>query len=135
MSLSATKCILAMLSSLMRTGSRFSGVLDALRDQLGQSGKAAELRDALDQALKESVDRENPADDFKNASSHFVTSARQLLGINAGGSTPSVFLRDTMAPRLRPRMTPCEALRADVFGVENLGSLKDCLDDTGRQSP
>ncbi len=91
-------------------------VLDALCEKFGQLDKTTELRAALDKALKDSVDRGNPADDFKKASSEFVAAARRLLGPVAGGNTPSVFLRDTVAPCLRPGMATFEELREDVFG-------------------
>jgi AAA domain len=91
-------------------------VLDSLCEKVGQPEKSPELRAALDAALKASIDRGNPTDDFKKASSEFVTAARGLLGLVAGGNTPPAFLRDTVAPCLRPGMTAYEELRADVFG-------------------
>lgn len=91
-------------------------VLDALCEQAGKPEKVAELRAALDLALKKSVERDNPADDYKSASSEFVASARQLLAIQTGGNQAPAFLRDTIAPCLRPGMTAYEELRVDIFG-------------------
>lgn len=91
-------------------------VLDALCESLGQADKATELREALDTALDNSVRRENPPDDFKKASGEFVAAARRLLGHTAGGNEPHTFLRDTIAPCLRPGMTAYEELHTDVFG-------------------
>ena len=91
-------------------------VLDALCETLGQPDKATELRGALDTALKDSVGRGHPPDDLKKASAEFVAAARKLLDCVAGGNEPHTFLRDTIAPCLRPGMTSYEELHADVFG-------------------
>lgn len=91
-------------------------VLDKLCESEGKPELKNDLRAALAQALQESVDRGNPPDDYKAASSHFVTSARRLLDLTGGGNTPSTFLRDTLAPLLAPGMAPYEQLRVDVFG-------------------
>lgn len=91
-------------------------VLDALCEGIGQPEKSEELRAALDAALQASIERNNPPDDYKKASPEFVAAARKLLGIATGGNSPPIFLRDTVAPCLRPGMAAYEELRADVFG-------------------
>jgi hypothetical protein len=95
-------------------------VLDALCDSEGKPDVKDDLRRALDQALEDSVGRGNPPDDYKSASSHFVTSARTLLSMPAGGNSPAAFLRDTMAPLLAPGMGVYDQLREDVFGPEQV---------------
>ena len=92
-------------------------VLDELCNRLGKPEQSADLRAALASALKASIEeRGNPADDFKSAAGQFVNAARKLLGQTTGGSDQHSYLRDTIAPCLRPGMTAYEELREDVFG-------------------
>jgi len=92
-------------------------VLDALCETNGQPEKKTQLRAELVTAFQESVDRGNTTDDAKRAAGGFVVRARRLLGIRQGGSDTNSFLRDTVAPCLRPGMTAYDELRTDVFGA------------------
>jgi predicted ATPase len=91
-------------------------VLEALCERLGKPELAADVLAALATALAASVERGNPADDLKSAAGEFVVAARKLLGQTTGGIDQYSYLRDTVAPCLRPGMGAYEELRDDVFG-------------------
>ena len=42
--------------------------------------------------------------------------AKILFAVTQGGNTPATFLRDTVAPLVRPGMPSFELLEADIFG-------------------
>lgn len=91
-------------------------VLDALCQAHSQPEKAPELRQALAHAIAESAQRGNPQDDYKKATPEFVAAARKILRSTTGGNEPHTFLRDTLAPLVKPGMAVYEELHADVFG-------------------
>jgi predicted ATPase len=91
-------------------------VLDLLCEVTERPEKKAELRAALADAIQESISRGNDPDDMKRAASQFVNKARGLLNVRSGGSDTASFLRDTVAPCVRPGMVVYDELRADVFG-------------------
>jgi hypothetical protein len=91
-------------------------VLDALCEARAQADKKSALRQALADAVSASVNRGNDSDDLKSAAGEFVVEARRLLGIRDGGNDTRSFLRDTVAPCVRPGMVTYDELRVDVFG-------------------
>lgn len=91
-------------------------VLEALCDHLGKPELAPDVCAALAVAVQASIGRGNPPDDFKSAAGEFVVAARRLLSQPAGGNDRHSYLRDTVAPCLRPGMVAYEELREDVFG-------------------
>jgi predicted ATPase len=91
-------------------------VVEALCRQLGKPELSADLCAALQTAVAASIERGNPPDDLKSAAGEFVVAARRLLGQVAGGNDQHSYLRDTLAPCLRPGMASYDELREDVFG-------------------
>lgn len=91
-------------------------ILDRLCEQVGRPDSKEELRQAMRDALASSQGRNNPADDYKSASGEFVTAARRILALPAGGNSPPVFLRDTVAPFVTPDTAAYRELKADIFG-------------------
>lgn len=93
-------------------------VLEALCERAEQPEKLGQLQQALADSLQASVERGNPSDDFKSASSQFVNAARKILAANAAGNSTATYLRDSLAPLLRPGMRSYEELREDIFGAD-----------------
>jgi hypothetical protein len=82
---------------------------------VGQQQREAEVLAARDQALADSVQRGNPTDDLKSAAGTFYNAARSILGLTQAGGNQDAFLRDTMAPLVKPGMAPYADLRAAIF--------------------
>ncbi len=92
-------------------------VLEALCTQYGRPEKVDALKLARDEAMAYAVEeRAVPVDDFKMARNETVTAARRLLAITQGGNNTDRFLRDTVAPVLKPGMQTYEELHEDIFG-------------------
>jgi hypothetical protein len=91
-------------------------VLEALCGRLGKPELSADVCAALQAAQAASIGRGNPPDDLKSAAGEFVVAARRLLGQVTGGNDQHSYLRDTLAPCLRPGMASYDELRQDVFG-------------------
>jgi predicted ATPase len=91
-------------------------VLDALCDERQMPDKKPQLQQALEDAIQQSIGRGNDADDAKSAAGQVVNTMRRDLGIRDGGGDTASFLRDTVAPCLRPGMTAYDELKTDVFG-------------------
>jgi hypothetical protein len=91
-------------------------VLTVLCDSLGKADKLQDVLSAKHAAIAESTGRGNPADDIKSASGPIYVKTKQILQIVSGGNDPKAFMRDTLAPLLRPGMKSYSALRTDIFG-------------------
>ena len=91
-------------------------VADALCDSKHRPEQKTHVRQALVDAIQQSVTRGNDPDDVKSAAGHFVNEAKRLLDIRDGGSDTPSFLRDTVAPCLKPGMGAYDALKVEVFG-------------------
>lgn len=68
-------------------------------------------------AIKDSIKRGNPHDDLKSAAGTFMVEAKRALGLTKCGNTTPSFLRDTMAPLLKPDTETYKALKKDIFGL------------------
>ena len=91
-------------------------VLDALCTSVGHASKQQEIKDALKIALQHSQQRGNPVDDFKSASGEFYNEVKRLLQLTSGGSDSVVFMRDKLAPLIKPGMKVYSELESEVFG-------------------
>ena len=92
-------------------------VVRAVCLSVDRSEKTDEVLAAREKALANSVSRGNDSDDMKSAAGEFYVAARQILALTGAGSTTEAFLADTLAPLLRPGMSPYSALRTDLFGA------------------
>ncbi len=77
--------------------------------------------DKVDELLskKESIRNSRPSDppdDLKPASGEIYTACRLFLGLTQSGTTAKTFMRDTLAPLIKPGMNVYEELKADIFG-------------------
>jgi predicted ATPase len=93
-------------------------VLRSLCLAYNQPEKDAEVLAAKSQAVSESVQRGNAPDDFKSAAGKLFTSVVEILSLKGKqcGSTTEAFLRDTLAPLLKPELATYQQLKKDIFG-------------------
>ena len=91
-------------------------VLTALCDSLGKLSDAAAVLAAKQSALADSVSRGNPLDDVKSAASSIYTETKRILGVMQGGNEKNSFMRNTLAPLVKPGMATYAQLKKDIFG-------------------
>lgn len=86
---------------------------EVIEEYLKTIGKHDKLNDALrikSVALQASVSRGNPQDDLKLASGEFFTQFKQELGLTRVGNNSDAFLKDTLAPIIKPGMRVFEEI-------------------------
>lgn len=83
----------------------------------GKQNKLDEILEIKTQALKDSINRGNPADDLKSASGQFFTNSKKSLGLIKCGNDRIAFLRDTMAPLITQETSTYKLLRKDIFNI------------------
>lgn len=90
-------------------------ILSELCKVNGHSELIPHLLSEKQKAITNSVSRKNSADDMKSPAGEIYNSAKHLLGLTqAGNDTPS-FLRDTMAPLIRPGTNVYKELEHKIF--------------------
>lgn len=65
--------------------------------------------------IASSVSRGNAIDDLKSTVGEICVGLKKLVGMVAGGNTSDAFLRDTLAPLIRPGLTTYDQLKADII--------------------
>lgn len=90
-------------------------VLEQLCGSLGAPGAWPELQRARQEAIADSISRGNPADDLKSCAGQIFNAARRLLSLTGAGNDKDSFMRDTLAPLVRPGMSVYAELEADVL--------------------
>lgn len=91
---------------------------EVIEEYLKSIGKNDRLADALrikTDALSASVNRGNPHDDFKSASGDFFTKLKQDLGLTRVGNRSDTFLKDSLAPVIKPGMRVFDEIEG-MFG-------------------
>jgi predicted ATPase len=91
-------------------------ILNALCTAVGKPEKLDEVLAAKRTALTESVGRGNPTDDVKSAAGQIYTQTKKLLSLVQCGNTTDAFVRDTLAPLVKPHTNIYNILRQDIFG-------------------
>jgi len=91
-------------------------VLRALAESKGQEGKAADLLAEKRRILAARTD--DPADDLKPASGCIYNACKSVLSLTQVGNNTKAFMRDTLAPLLKPGMQIYEKLKCDIFGAQ-----------------
>jgi energy-coupling factor transporter ATP-binding protein EcfA2 len=89
-------------------------VLTALAASVGRPELAGGCIRARNDALAASSARGNPADDTKSAAGQTYTAVVRILGLTRAGNNTDTFMRDTLAPLIRPGMATFEELKAAV---------------------
>lgn len=91
---------------------------DVIAALVEREGKLPLLEDALQikrDAIASSIARGNPGDNLKSASGAIYTGLKQLLELQRAGNNTDAFMRDTLAPLIRPGMPSFEMLKAAVI--------------------
>lgn len=92
--------------------------LSAFCESLGQRDKGAEVLSEKAKAIAASVQRGNPADDIKSAAGMIYESMKRLLSLSQAGNSTDAFMRDKLAPMIKPGTKIYGELRRDVLGDE-----------------
>lgn len=67
-------------------------------------------------AICASVQRGNPEDDIKSAAGEIYNKTKSILSLKQAGNDRDAFVRNTLAPLLKPGMSVYETLKNDIFG-------------------
>ena len=66
----------------------------------------------------ENLDPADPPDDLKPASGQIYLACKQTLSLAQPGNDAKTFMRDTLAPLIKPGMKVYEELKGDIFGLD-----------------
>ena len=91
-------------------------VIESLAKSVDKVDKVVELL-AEKQSIRESRPSD-PPDDLKPASGEIYLACKQTLILTQVGNDAKTFMRDTLAPLVRPGMKVYEELKADIFGSD-----------------
>ena len=91
-------------------------VLRALALSIGNSDKVDELLAEKKRILDERTG--DTPDDLKPASGEIYLACKNILGLTNPGNNTKTFMRDTLAPLIKPAMAVYDDLKRDVFGSE-----------------
>ena len=89
-------------------------VLTALASARGLDERTDELLAKKQAILDATTDR--APDDLKPARGKIFEACKRILDLTQPGNTTPAFMRDTLAPLLKPGMTVYEELKHDIFG-------------------
>jgi predicted ATPase len=89
-------------------------VLEALLAREGKPQVKEEVRRLKTGAIAASVARGNAPDDIKSAAGELYVGLKKLLGLKSCGNSTDAFMRDTLAPLIRPPMATYTQLHAGI---------------------
>lgn len=87
-------------------------VLTALAEQEGQTEKAKEILSKK----QDLCNKRGALDDLKLVSGELYVACKNILGLTQCGNDAKAFMRDTLAPLIKPGMGVYDQLRRDIFG-------------------
>lgn len=90
-------------------------VLEALLLREGKQDMLSDVRTIVSQATQASTQRGNAADDLKSAAGSIYVELKKLLGLTRCGNNTDAFMRDTLAPLVRPGMASFNELRSTII--------------------
>ena len=91
-------------------------VLRALALSIGKSHKIDELLAEKKRIIDERAG--NALDDLKPSSGEIYNTCKALLGLTNPGNNAKTFMRDTLAPLIKPGMVVYDEMRHDIFGTD-----------------
>jgi hypothetical protein len=94
-------------------------ILQRLCNSRNRLDALVEVLQLKKEAIQESVNRGNDADDIKSATGSAYVKIRKALGLQGTGSTAKAFMRDVLAPLLTADTATYAALKADIFASAN----------------
>ena len=95
-------------------------VLCTLAESVGNENKVDELLAKKKRILETRPDSQ--LDDLKPASGEIYVACKSILGLTQCGNTSEAFMRDTLAPLIKPGMSVYEELKRDIFGTSSVGT-------------
>ena len=90
-------------------------LLEKLCEKEGQLNKTYDLLNIKYQAISNSVNRGNPADDIKSAAGEIYNGIKRDLQLTGVGNDHATFLRDTMVELITPNTSVYSELEQDIF--------------------
>jgi len=90
-------------------------IITKLCNMEGKSELIQDCLDAKNQAVNESVDRDNPVDDIKSASGKIFTELKRILSLTQCGNNKCAFVRDTLAPLFTDDTNVYRELEKEIF--------------------
>lgn len=99
-------------------------VLRKLAASVRSEDKAEKLVDKKKFILSERTN--DTPDDLKPASGEIYVACKKMLDLTQCGSDAKTFMRDTLAPLVKPGMIVYDELRSDIFGCPDSGKYEDC---------
>lgn len=91
-------------------------IIKKLCEISGKSNLYQDCINAKNNAIQESINRENPSDDIKSASGNIYTELKRILGLRQCGNNKSAFIRDTMVPLITEDTNIYKELKKEIFG-------------------
>ena len=91
-------------------------ILRALALSVGKAEKADELIAEKKRILEESTG--DAPDDLKPASGQIYNACKSILSLANPGNNTKTFMRDTLAPLIKPGMAVYDELKRDIFDLE-----------------
>ncbi len=92
-------------------------VIEEYLKSIEKHEKLADVLKIKGDALQASIMRGNPNDDLKSASGDFFTKFKQELGITRIGNRADTFLKDTIAPVIKPGMKIFEEIESMFVSI------------------
>ena len=92
-------------------------VLDLLCEAIGKPEKKSELRLARTADLVEAQKQGHSSDNVKKAAGRIKVSCQRILDLQNSGSTSAAFMRDTLAPLIKPGTAVYSQLKYDIFSI------------------
>ena len=89
-------------------------VLEALTMAEGKKEKVQELLQAKETILASMAG--HPSDDLKPTRGKIYEASMNILGLTQRGNNAQAFMRDTLAPLIKPGMIVYKELKSDIFG-------------------
>ena len=92
---------------------------EVLRELANSLSKGDKVKELLSKKESIRISRSyDPPDDLKPASGEIYNACRLILGLTQPGNNAKTFMRDTLAPLIKPGMPVYEDLKADIFGYQ-----------------
>jgi predicted ATPase len=91
-------------------------VLQALCASVGKQTDFAAVLAAKQKAVADSTGRGHPPDDIKSAAGAIYTETKRILGLVQAGNDKNAFMRNTLAPLIKPGMAIYDHLKNDILG-------------------
>ena len=91
---------------------------EVLKALVYQKGKNEVINDLLSEKERLSRETSGAADDLKKIRGQLYNKCKKLLRLTGCGNTAEAFMRDTLAPLVRPEMEVYKQLKQDIFGED-----------------